>query len=42
VESVVRVVFSELRTLVPEENADVEAVLPTPLKALWRQPLRAA
>ncbi len=36
---VARVVLDALRSLVPEEVTDVEAVLPTGLKPLWPSPM---
>lgn len=37
-----RAVLDAVRTLVPEEIEDVEAVLPAGLKALWREPTTAS
>lgn len=41
-ETAVRQVLATLQELVPEEKADIEAVLPGDLKDLWRRPLATA
>jgi uncharacterized protein (DUF2267 family) len=35
--SITREVIGELRSLVPDEEADVAAVLPTELRELWEK-----
>jgi uncharacterized protein (DUF2267 family) len=42
VDDLIRAVLAVLRRRVPEEIADIEAVLPSGLKALWADPLRQA